>query len=380
MAFYSENFRLGVLGGGQLGRMLIQSATDFDIKVAIIDPSVQAPCRTLAHEFSVGDFSDYQTVMDFGKGKDVLTIEIEHVNTDALRQLQKQGVKVFPQPEVLEIVKDKGLQKQFYADHGIATAPFRLINEKADIAKNMDALPCMQKLRTGGYDGRGVTAIRSAADLDKAFDAPSVMEEFVDFDMEISVIIARNERGEIKTFPVVELEFNPEANLVEFLVSPGRVSQEISDKAQKLAVKVIEAFDMVGLLAVEMFVTKDGNVLVNEVAPRAHNSGHQTIEGNVTSQYEQHLRAILNLPLGDTETIQSAVMINLLGEKGHTGPVKYEGLEEAMALGGVHPHIYGKAETKPFRKMGHVTITGADLDETVSKARKVMEIIKVMAF
>ncbi len=380
MAFYSENFRLGVLGGGQLGRMLIQSATDFDIKVAIIDPSEQAPCRTLAHEFSVGDFSDYQTVMDFGKGKDVLTIEIEHVNTDALRQLQKQGVKVFPQPEVLEIVKDKGLQKQFYADHGIATAPFRLINEKADIAKNMDALPCMQKLRTGGYDGRGVTAIRSAADLDKAFDAPSVMEEFVDFDMEISVIIARNERGEIKTFPVVELEFNPEANLVEFLVSPGRVSQEISDKAQKLAVKVIEAFDMVGLLAVEMFVTKDGNVLVNEVAPRAHNSGHQTIEGNVTSQYEQHLRAILNLPLGNTETIQSAVMINLRGEKGHTGPVKYEGLEEAMALGGVHPHIYGKAETKPFRKMGHVTITGADLDETVSKARKVMEIIKVMAF
>jgi 5-(carboxyamino)imidazole ribonucleotide synthase len=380
MAFYSENFRLGVLGGGQLGRMLIQSATDFDIKVAIIDPSEQAPCRTLAHEFSVGDFSDYQTVLDFGKGKDVLTIEIEHVNTDALRELQKQGIKVFPQPEVLEIVKDKGLQKQFYADHGIATAPFRLINEKADISKNMDALPCMQKLRTGGYDGRGVTAIRSAADLEKAFDAPSVMEEFVDFDMEISVIIARNESGEIKTFPVVELEFNPEANLVEFLVSPGRVSQEISDKAQKLAVKVIEAFDMVGLLAVEMFVTKDGNVLVNEVAPRAHNSGHQTIEGNVTSQYEQHLRAILNLPLGDTETIQSAVMINLLGEKGHAGPVKYEGLEEAMALGGVHPHIYGKAETKPFRKMGHVTITGSDVEATAAKARRVMGIIKVVAF
>ncbi|MFT4679515.1 MAG: 5-(carboxyamino)imidazole ribonucleotide synthase [Flavobacteriales bacterium] len=380
MAFYSEDFRLGVLGGGQLGRMLIQSATDYDIKVAVIDPSKMAPCRTLAHEFSVGDFSDYQTVLDFGKGKDVLTIEIEHVNTDALRELQKQGVKVFPQPDVLEIVKDKGLQKQFYQDNGIATSPFRLIDGKADLKDNLDAFPCMQKLRTGGYDGRGVTALRSESDFEKAFDVPSVLEDFVDFEIEISVIIARNEAGEIKTFPVVELEFNPEANLVEFLVSPGRIAPDIAEKARKLAIQVIEAFGMVGLLAVEMFVTKDGEVMVNEVAPRAHNSGHQTIEGNVTSQYEQHLRAILNLPLGETDTIQAAVMINLLGEKGHVGPVKYNGMEEALALGGVHPHIYGKAHTKPFRKMGHVTITGKDVEKTIVKARKVMDMIKVEAY
>ncbi|MCB0762311.1 MAG: 5-(carboxyamino)imidazole ribonucleotide synthase [Flavobacteriales bacterium] len=379
MAFYSKDFTLGVLGGGQLGRMLIQSAVDFDVKVAVLDPAADAPCSEIAHEFTVGSFADYDRVLEFGRGKDVVTIEIEHVNTEALRQLEAEGVKVYPQPRVLEIVKDKGLQKQFYADHNIATAPFVIVENAAQIAQHPEMLPCMQKLRTGGYDGRGVTPLRSESDLANAFNAPSVLEAFVDFEMEISVIVSRNPQGEVKAFPIVDLEFNPEANLVEFLVSPGRVSEEIAQKAHQLAVRVIEAFDMVGLLAVEMFVTRNGEVLVNEVAPRPHNSGHQTIEGNRTSQYEQHLRAILGLPAGDTTALEYAVMVNLLGEKGHAGPVHYEGMETALAMSGVHPHIYGKSETKPFRKMGHVTITGSDLEETMKKARKVMETIHVIA-
>lgn len=376
---YSVNFKLGVLGGGQLGRMLIQEAINLDIHVACLDPNDNAPCSEIANWFAHGDFNDYDAVMHFGRNKDVITVEIEHVNIQALKELQKKGIKVFPQPEILEIIQDKGLQKEFYTKNNIPTAPYKLIENKDELMQNQDLLPVAQKLRKGGYDGKGVSILKSETDLIKAFDAPSVLESFVPFEKELAVIVARNENGEISSFPTVELDFNPEANLVEMLFAPANISSEIEEKARKVAEKTIEAFDLVGLLAVELFLTKEGEILVNEVAPRPHNSGHHTIEANITSQYGQHLRSILNLPLGDTGLIQAAAMVNLLGEDGFTGPVKYEGLNECLALPGVYVHIYGKAETKPFRKMGHVTVTGRDVEEVRKLAHEVKETLKVKA-
>lgn len=374
---YSKDFKLGVLGGGQLGRMLLQEALNIDIKLAALDPDASAPCQMIVHEFKHGSFKDAATVEEFGKDKDVVTVEIEHVSIEGLKALEKKGVRVFPQPDLLAIVQDKGLQKEFYQKHGIPTAPFKLVKDKAELLENLDLLPVAQKMRTGGYDGRGVSILKSEADLDKAFDEPSVLESFVPFERELSVIAARNEEGQVVTFPAVELDFNPEANLVELLFAPAKISPEIEEKAAAVARKTIEAFGLVGLLAVELFLTKDGEILVNEVAPRPHNSGHHTIEANVTSQYAQHLRAILNLPLGSTDLIRPAAMVNLLGAPGHEGPAVYEGLEEIMAIPGVYVHIYGKAVTKPFRKMGHVTITAATADEAREIAMKVKSIIQV---
>ncbi|MFN2429975.1 MAG: 5-(carboxyamino)imidazole ribonucleotide synthase [Cryomorphaceae bacterium] len=374
---YGNDFKLGVLGGGQLGRMLLQEAVNTDIKLSALDPDASAPCHQIVHEFKHGSFKDAATVVEFGKDKDVVTVEIEHVSIEGLKELEKQGVKVFPQPDLLAIVQDKGLQKEFYQKHDIPTAPFKLVKDKAELLENIDLLPVAQKMRTGGYDGRGVSILKSEADLDKAFDVPSVLESFVPFEKELSVIAARNEAGEIVTFPAVELDFNPDANLVELLFAPAKISKETEEKASAVARKTIEAFGLVGLLAVELFLTKDGDILVNEVAPRPHNSGHHTIEANVTSQYAQHLRAILNLPLGSTDLIRPAAMVNLLGAPGHEGSAVYEGLEEIMAIPGVYVHIYGKAVTKPFRKMGHVTITANTADEAREKAMKVKSIIQV---
>ncbi|MCA1762689.1 MAG: 5-(carboxyamino)imidazole ribonucleotide synthase [Flavobacteriales bacterium] len=374
---YGNDFKLGVLGGGQLGRMLLQEAVNTDIKLSALDPDASAPCHQIVHEFKHGSFKDAATVVEFGKDKDVVTVEIEHVSIEGLKELEKQGVKVFPQPDLLAIVQDKGLQKEFYQKHDIPTAPFKLVKDKAELLENIDLLPVAQKMRTGGYDGRGVSILKSEADLDKAFDVPSVLESFVPFEKELSVIAARNEAGEIVTFPAVELDFNPDANLVELLFAPAKISKETEEKASAVARKTIEAFGLVGLLAVELFLTKDGDILVNEVAPRPHNSGHHTIEANITSQYAQHLRAILNLPLGSTDLIRPAAMVNLLGAPGHEGSAVYEGLEEIMAIPGVYVHIYGKAVTKPFRKMGHVTITADSADEAREKAMKVKSIIQV---
>jgi len=376
---YSVNFKLGVLGGGQLGRMLIQDAINLDIHVACLDPNEKAPCSEIANDFAHGDFNDYDAVMKFGQDKDVLTVEIEHVNIQALKELEKKGVKVYPQPEILEIIQDKGLQKEFYTQNNIPTAPYKLVQNKEELLQNKDLLPVAQKLRKGGYDGKGVTILKSETDLLKAFDAPCVLESFVPFEKELAVIVARNEKGEISSFPVVELDFNPEANLVEMLFAPAKITAEIEEKARKVAEKTIEAFGLVGLLAVELFLTKEGDILVNEVAPRPHNSGHHTIEANITSQYGQHLRSILNLPLGKTDLTQMAAMVNLLGEDGYNGPVRYEGLDECLALPGVYVHIYGKAETKPFRKMGHVTVTGNDIEEVRNLAHQVKATLKVKA-
>lgn len=378
-SFYSKNFTLGILGGGQLGRMFIQEAINYDIRIAILDPSHDAPCAAYAHKFVCGDFNDFDTVYEFGKDVDVLTIEIEHVNVEALELLEKEGVTVYPAPAVLRIVKDKGLQKEFYKSHDIPTSDFRLITNKSELESLKLDYPVVQKMRTGGYDGKGVQILRAPADLTRAFDVPSILENFVGFDKELAVIVARNKSGQIKTFPPVQMEFNDEANLVEFLFSPASISEQTEEEAIDLAIRLAEALDFVGLLAVEMFVSHEGNVVVNEIAPRAHNSGHHTIEACTTSQYEQLLRAILNLPLGDTGLITPAVMINLLGEKNHSGAVRYEGLEEVLSMPGTHLHLYGKSTTKDFRKMGHLTVTSDSLDEAKSIARKAMKSIRVVS-
>jgi 5-(carboxyamino)imidazole ribonucleotide synthase len=369
---------LGILGGGQLGRMLIQSGIDFNIDFRVLDPDAEAPCANLAR-FTQGKLTDYETVVAFGSLCDVITIEIENVNTRALKELVQRGKKVFPQPEVIELIQDKRLQKTFYRENNIPTADFILTANAADVHENKDFLPAVNKLGREGYDGRGVQVLRSEADLGKAFDAPGLLEKLIDFEKEIAVIVARNESGTIKTFPAVEMVFHPVHNLVEYLFAPAQISNAVLEQAESLARKVISRLNMVGILAVEMFVTRSGEVLVNEVAPRPHNSGHHTIEANVTSQYEQHLRAILDWPLGETTMLGPSAMVNLLGEPGHSGPARYEGFDRLLAREGIHVHLYGKSITKPFRKMGHVTIVDRDESELKRKAKFVKENFKVIS-
>jgi len=369
--------KVGILGGGQLGRMLIQAGVDFNIPFAVLDPDQHAPCSTLA-EFHHGKLTDYDSVLKFGLSCDVVTIEIENVNTAALKELVKRGKKVFPQPEVIELIQDKRLQKSFYRDIGIPTAEFVLVENAAEVKQHAALLPAVNKLGKEGYDGRGVQIIRSSTDLHKAFDAPGLLESLVDFQKEIAVIVARSDQGEIKSFPAVEMVFHPVHNLVEYLYSPADLTEEVASEAERIAREIIGKLDMVGILAVEMFVTHDGVVLVNEIAPRPHNSGHQTIEANVTSQYEQHLRSILGLPLGDTRITSPSAMVNLLGEPGHEGLARYQGFEEVLAIPGVHVHLYGKRYTKPFRKMGHVTIVDNVIAELKTKAKFVKDTLKVI--
>lgn len=357
--------------------MLVQSGIDFNFNFKILDPDENAPCRSLA-DFTQGSLNDFDTVMKFGEQCDILTIEIENVNTQALKELAKKGKRVFPQPEVIELIQDKRVQKAFYKNNNIPTANFILTENKEDVLKHIK-LPMVNKLGKEGYDGRGVQILRVSADLQKAFDKPGLLEELIDFEKEISVIVARNEKGEIKTFPPVEMVFHPEHNLVEYLFAPAHLSTEIAEEADVIAKTIIEKLGMVGLLAVEMFITKTGEVLVNEIAPRPHNSGHQTIEANVTSQYEQHLRAITGLPLGDTDLLSPSAMVNLLGEPEFSGPARYEGLEEVMNVKGVHVHLYGKKQTKPFRKMGHVTIVDQHIENVKQKANFVKQTLKVIA-
>ena len=373
------NQAVGVLGGGQLGRMLIQSAIDFNLDLSVMDPDGDAPCKAFAKKFTQGSLQDEQAILNWAKDLDLVTIEIEHVNIEALKKLQQAGKKVYPQPEVLEIIQDKRKQKEFYRSKGLPTAPFVLLNNKEEIAQHAHLLPAFQKLGKDGYDGRGVQRIATLEDISKGFDKESLLEQAIPFEKELAVIVARNEQGEVTTFPVVEMVFNPVHNLVEYLFAPADISVEIAAKADALAKDVINAFGMVGLLAVELFLTKEGEVLINEVAPRPHNSGHQTIEANDTSQYEQHLRAILGLPLGSTRTLSPSAMVNLLGEDGYSGDAVYDGLEETLKLEGVHVHFYGKKVTKPFRKMGHVTILDQNLDSLKEKAKSVKSWLKIKA-
>ena len=371
--------KLGILGGGQLGRMLIQEAINFNIHISVLDPSPNAPCAAIANTFVVGNFNDYQTVLDFGKTVDVLTIEIEHVNIEALEELERIGKKVFPRPSALRTIQDKGLQKQFYKANNIPTAPFHLIENADDALLFMQKGPFMQKLRKGGYDGKGVKPLRTELEFKSAFNAPSVLEEFVPFVKELAVIVARNESGEIATFPLVEMEFNPEANLVEFIFSPANVNLEIENNAKEIATDIANKLEHVGLLAIELFLTADGNLLVNEIAPRPHNSGHHTIEACFVSQYGMHLRAILNMPLGSTGLRTPAVMINLLGEKGFEGKAIYENIEEVLHTEGAYIHLYGKEDTKPFRKMGHITVCNTNLEEAKETARRFLKEVKIVS-
>ena len=375
---FQQNFKVGILGGGQLGRMLIQSGIDFNIPFAVLDPDPEAPCAGMT-EFCTGKLTDYDSVIAFGDRCDVITIEIENVNTAALKRLRDNGKKVFPEPEVIELIQDKRLQKKFYQQHGIPTAEFFLTQNAEEVRVHRGFLPFVNKLGREGYDGRGVEIMRTEKDLDKAWEAPSLVEKLIDFEKEISVIVARNTSGEVKTFPVVEMVFHPVQNLVEYLFSPADLPGSLSQEADRIARKIIAELNMTGLLAVEMFVTRGGEILVNEMAPRPHNSGHQTIEANTTSQYEQHLRAILDLPLGDTSALTPSAMVNLLGEPGFTGPALYQGFEEVLRKPGVFVHLYGKKITKPFRKMGHVTVVDQDVSVLKQKADFVKETLKVIA-
>src|SRR5699024_8089732 len=381
--YFSSDFKLGILGGGQLGKMLLYETRKYDIQTHVLDPNPEAPSKIACNYFEEGDLLDYETVYNFGKKVDVLTIEIETVNVEALEALEKENVVVFPSSKTLKTIQDKGIQKEFYQENKIPTAAFKNYESKAELLKDVEEkqveFPFVWKSRKGGYDGRGVSVIKTKADLQELSDGACLAEKLIPFKNELAVIVARNSDGEVKTFPVVEMEFHPEANQVEYVICPARIEKTVELKARKLAEKISDTFEHVGLLAVEMFQTEEDEILVNEVAPRPHNSGHYSIEAAFTNQFEQHLRAILNLPLGNTESKVGGVMVNLVGEEGFEGQVHYQNIEKIMKLPGVTPHIYGKKITRPFRKMGHVTIVNKDLSKAREIAEEVKNTIKVIS-
>ncbi|THF50470.1 5-(carboxyamino)imidazole ribonucleotide synthase [Flavobacterium supellecticarium] len=376
MNYFSSDFKLGILGGGQLGKMLLTETRKFDIQTYILDPSAEAPSQYGATRFFQGDLMDFETVYRFGKKTDLLTIEIENVNLDALDQLEQEGLAVYPSPKTLRLIQNKGRQKDFYSENNIPTAPYRRFTDKNSLIQSVENnetnIPFVWKSAQFGYDGNGVKIIRTASDLTSLPDTECIAEQMIPFKNELAVIVSRTPSGSIKTYPVVEMEFHPEANQVEYVICPARIDETVAQKARAIALQVSEKFNHVGLLAVEMFQTEDDAILVNEVAPRPHNSGHYSIEASYTSQFEQHIRAILDLPLGNTDSKVAGIMVNLVGEEGYSGPVIYQNIEKILAIDGVTPHIYGKRETRPFRKMGHVTIVNENIDE----ARKTAEIVK----
>ncbi|WP_299315080.1 5-(carboxyamino)imidazole ribonucleotide synthase [uncultured Aquimarina sp.] len=380
--YFSSDFKLGILGGGQLGKMMLYETRKYDIQTYVLDPNPDAPCRIACDHFQKGDLMDYDTVYNFGKKVDILTFEIETVNIKALARLEREGKKVYPDSKTLEKIQNKGRQKLFYKEQGIPTADFIQFSNKAHLTEGITSgkvkLPFVWKSTQGGYDGKGVSIIRTGADIAKLPDTECIAETLINFKNELAVIVVRNPSNEIKTYPVVEMEFHPEANQVEYVICPARIDEKIAEKARKIAEKVSSAFSHVGILAVEMFQTKDDDILVNEVAPRPHNSGHYSIEASYTNQFEQHIRAILDLPLGATESKVAGIMVNLVGAEGHAGNVVYENIETIMKLKGVTPHIYGKKQTRPFRKMGHVTIVNEDISEARKIAEKVKKTIKVV--
>ncbi len=381
--FFSSDFTLGVLGGGQLGKMLLYETRKYDIATKVLDASTDAPSRIASNLFEQGDLLDFDTVYNFGKDVDVLTFEIEAVNVAALKKLEEEGKRVYPSSRTLEKIQNKGIQKLFYKEHGIPTAPFTQFETKEallnSIQNNNTSLPFVWKCTEGGYDGQGVSIIRTKEDLAKIPDTQCIAEDLVDFKNELAVIVVRNPSGEVKTYPVVEMEFHPEANQVEYVICPARIPLKIRNKAREIATKVSQEFEHVGVLAIEMFQTQDDEILVNEVAPRTHNSGHFSIEASYTNQFEQHLRSILDLPLGSTDSKTASVMVNLVGAENYTGEVHYEAIQKIMALPGVTPHIYGKRQTRPFRKMGHVTIINKDVEEARKIAEEVKNTIRVIS-
>jgi 5-(carboxyamino)imidazole ribonucleotide synthase len=378
-AFYDNDFRLGILGGGQLGKMLIQASGDLNVSPYILDQDETVPAAGLASGHVKGHFSQYEDVKRIGEQVDLLSIEIEHVNLDALYELRDEGLPVYPQPEVLAIIQDKGKQKDFYWQHNIPKSSYRHVADQEAVYRNKDMLPVFQKSCKAGYDGKGVQSLKTEEDLEQAFDTPSILEAAVDCEKELSVLVARTPSGQLTAYPPVEMAFHPEQNLVEYLFSPADISDEQSQEATCIAKDVAHHLGVVGLLAVELFLTPEGEILVNESAPRPHNSGHHTIEANETSQFHQHLRAILDLPLGNTAPLTPAAMVNVLGEPEQWGKPVYHGIEEVLSLSGAHPHIYGKPQTKPYRKMGHVTVTAPTGEAVKKQAEQVRETLKVMS-
>lgn len=383
MNYFSSDFKLGILGGGQLGKMLLTETQKFDIQTLVLDPSEEAPSRFCCNAFYQGSLMDFDTVYKFGKMVDVLTIEIENVNLEALDKLEAEGLSVFPSPKTLRLIQNKGKQKDFYFENNIPTSPHQRFADLNDLKKAVENnkldFPFVWKCAQFGYDGNGVKIVRSALDLTDLPEVECIAEQMVPFKNELAVIVTRNVSGEVKTYPVVEMEFHPEANQVEYVICPARIDDAIAEKAQKIALQVSQQFNHVGLLAVEMFQTATDEILVNEVAPRPHNSGHYSIEASYTSQFENHLRAILNLPLGNTDSKVAGIMVNLVGEDGFSGPVIYENFEKIMTIDGVTPHIYGKRETRPFRKMGHVTIVNKDINKARQIAEEVKNTIRVIS-
>ena len=381
--YFSSDFTLGILGGGQLGKMLLTETRKFDITTKVLDPSPDAPCRIACNTFVQGNLTDFNTVYNFGKDVEVLTIEIENANVEALEKLQTEGVKVYPSPQTIKNIQNKATQKQFYATHGIPTAPFQVFQNTESLKKAINelqlSLPFVWKSARFGYDGNGVKIVRQLTDLNLLPNDQCIAENLVPFKKELAVIVARNAKGQVRTYPVVEMEFHPEANQVEYVLCPARIEEAVAQKARTIAIQVAQAFEVVGLLAVELFQTENDEILVNEVAPRPHNSGHYSIEAAYTNQFEQHLRAILNLPLGSTESKVAGVMVNLVGAEGYQGKVVYENIEQIMAMEGVTPHIYGKKETRPFRKMGHVTIVNPNINKARQIAEQVKNTIRVIA-
>lgn len=383
MNYFSSDFKLGILGGGQLGKMLLTETRKFDIQTYVLDISPEAPSRMACNQFFQGSLMDYDTVYNFGKKVDVLTFEIELVNLEALEQLESEGIKIYPSPKTLRGIQNKGRQKAFYKENNLPTSDFSTYGSLKDLMVAFLGgklpIPFVWKCTEFGYDGNGVKIIRDASDLENLPDVECIAEELVPFKNELAVIVVRNPRGDIKTYPVVEMEFHPEANQVEYVICPARIDEKVALKARNLALQVSEAFKHVGLLAVEMFQTDNDEILINEVAPRPHNSGHYSIEASYTSQFENHLRAILDLPLGATDSKINGIMVNLVGEEGFSGDVVYENIEQILAIDGVTPHIYGKRETRPFRKMGHVTIVNSDMEKARKVAEEVKKLIRVIS-
>ncbi|WP_039763546.1 5-(carboxyamino)imidazole ribonucleotide synthase [Caldicellulosiruptor sp. F32] len=369
--------KIGIIGGGQLGKMLSQKAKQMGFYVISLDPSVACPAASVSDELIVSDFYNPEKLKELVEKSDITTYEIEHINTSVLKELYDKGYNILPSPYCLEIIQDKLKQKQVLQSAGLPVPRFERV-ESFDISFfESFGFPLVQKATKGGYDGRGVVVIKSKDDINKVLKTESYIEEFVDVEKELAVVVARNKKGDVVSYPVVEMVFDETANILDMLIVPARVEKDIEDEAKKIAIKAVEALQGVGVFGVELFLTKDRKILINEIAPRPHNSGHYTIEACITSQFEQHLRAICDLPLGSTKLLSPAVMINLLGEDGYKGTPVIEGLINALSIEGVSFHFYGKKVTAPFRKMGHITILDDNLERAIEKAKKVKEVLKI---
>ena len=381
MQFFSSDFKLGILGGGQLGKMLLYDAKRYDLHTKVMDSNKDAPCNKIADDFIIGDITDYDDVINFGNSVDLITVEIENVNTDALEFLEKSGKKVYPSPKNLRIIQNKSDQKNFYSKNNLPTSRFKSYLNIEELKRNFlndnFEFPFVWKSSRFGYDGKGVKIIKNIEDLDFSYDHQCLIEEKVSIKKELSVIVSRNTDGEIKCFPVVEMEFNEKSNLVEYVMCPANISKQTEEKAIIIASEIAKKFEMVGLLAVELFVTNKDEILINEVAPRPHNSGHHTIECCVTSQFDQHIRSILNLPLGETGILIPGIMVNLVGENMEEGNVNYKNINDIFDIPGVYIHIYGKKKSRLNRKMGHITIVNKDINKAIEIGKSIKNKIKV---